>query len=322
MRNLSGWRVFLLAAPAVLLLFPVSVLVLILERISKSILYQHTYRDFRSGEFMITLTGRNSTASNTDSDVNMAMQIDSAPTLAILGVCLAAYIVCAIDAFGLWELKKVEGTSGHQRMWTWVAAVGNVLLAALSLGVFGWATAVQGSDGGWKSVDDVNKADREYTRETWACQIERYFPKEGWASGACGTAVGLCESVYGREDADIRTEGYEIPPNPHSHLLPPRSGEFLVPDSSTWWFEVALWRQGSLRRVRQRIRTSTRRPAWPICPRYNWPICARPVRTRSASMGTTTILCRTACSAVGTAASASDDGASNGASRAEVRCHG
>ncbi|KAG9204551.1 hypothetical protein G6514_001010, partial [Epicoccum nigrum] len=188
MRNLNGCRVFLLAAPAVLLLFPVSVLVLILERISKSILYQHTYRDFRSGEFMITLTGRNSTASTADSDIDVAMQIDNTPMLAILGVCLAAYIVCAIDAFGIWELKKVEGTSGHQRTWTWVAAVGNVLLAALSLGVFGWATAVQGSDGGWQSADDVNKTDREYTRETWACQIERYFPKEGWASGACGTA--------------------------------------------------------------------------------------------------------------------------------------
>jgi hypothetical protein len=242
MRNLNGCRVFLLAAPAVLLLFPISVLVLILERISKSILYQHTYRDFRSGEFMITLKGRNSTDSTTNSDIDVAMQIDNAPTLAILGVCLAAYIVCAIDAFGIWELKKVEGTSGHQRMWTWVAAVGNVLLAALSLGVFGWATAVQGSDGGWQSVDDVNKTDREYTRETWACQIERYFPKEGWANGACGTAVGVYGIVCGRRDADSCTEGYKVSSNSHGHLLAPGSCKPLGPDSSTRQFEVAVWR--------------------------------------------------------------------------------
>lgn len=242
MRNLSGLRIFLLAAPVVLLLAPVSVLVVILERISKNILYQHTYRDFRSGEFMITLNGRNSTASTTNSDINVAMQIDNAPMLAILGVCLVAYIVCALDAFGIWELKKVEGTNGHQRMWTWIAGVGNVLLAALSLGVFGWVTAVQGSDGGWKSVNDVNQLDREYTRETWACQIERYFPKEEWAGGACGTAVGVCESIYGRRDADVRTEGYPVPPDPHGHLLASRFGESLGPDSSTRWFEVAMWR--------------------------------------------------------------------------------
>jgi hypothetical protein len=250
MLNLSGWRVFLLASPAVLLLFPVSVLILVLERISKSLLYQHTYRDFRSGAVLITLTGLNSSASSTDSDIDVVFQVDNKPMLAILGVCLAAYIVCAIDAFGVWELKKVEGTSGHQRAWAWVAGVGNVLLAVLSLGVFGWATAVQGGDGGWKSVDDVGKADREYTRETWACQIERYFPKEGWASGACGTAVGGCESCHGRSDANIHTEGYKVPPDSHGHLLAPRSGEPLGPDSSTRWFEVALWRQGSVCWVR------------------------------------------------------------------------
>lgn len=122
-----------------------------------------------------------------------------------------------------------------------MAGVGNVLLAALSLGVFGWVTAVQGRDGGWKSVNDVNKSDREYTRETWACQIERYFPEEGWASGACGTAVGVCESACGRRDADIRTEGYKVPPDPHGHLLAHRSSEPLGPDSSTRWLEMALW---------------------------------------------------------------------------------
>lgn len=193
MGNLNGCRVFLLAAPAVLLLFPVSVLVLILERISKSLLLGHTYRNYRSGEAMITLNGRNATDSTATSDVDLAIRIDNAPVLAILGVCLVAYIVCAIDAFGIWELKKVEGTHGHQRVWTWVAAIGNILLAALSLGVFGWATSVQSSNQGWQSYDDVQQQDREYTRETWSCQIERFYPEEGWASAACGTAVSVCE---------------------------------------------------------------------------------------------------------------------------------
>lgn len=81
-------------------------------------------------------------------------------------------------------------------MWTWAVVVGNILLAALSLGIFGWATSVQNSEAGWQSYDDVQKLDQEYTRETWSCQIERFFPKEGWASAACGTAVGFSKSVH------------------------------------------------------------------------------------------------------------------------------
>lgn len=112
MRNLSGWRIFLLAAPVVLLLAPVSVLVVILERISKNILYQHTYRDFRSGEFMITLNGRNSTTSTTNSDINVAMQIDNAPMLAILGVLSGCvYRLCARC---VWDLGVEEG-GGDER---------------------------------------------------------------------------------------------------------------------------------------------------------------------------------------------------------------
>ncbi|KAJ4991594.1 hypothetical protein SVAN01_02975 [Stagonosporopsis vannaccii] len=188
MRSLSGCRLVLLLTPPVLLLFPVSVLVFALERISKYLLLEHTYRDIRSGAYMVTVTGRNSTSSTGASDIDVTMHIDHAPSLAILGVCVAAYIVCAIDAFGIWELKKVEGTYGHQRIWAWTAAIGNILLVALSLGVFGWATSLQSSDNGWQSYDDVRRLDQESTRETWSCQIERFYPSEGWASAACGTA--------------------------------------------------------------------------------------------------------------------------------------
>lgn len=194
MRNLNGCRVVLLLAPAVFLLFPVSVLVFVLERISKSLLLEHTYRSYRTGAYILTLNGRNSTGSTASEDFDVNMDIDQAPTLAILGVCVAAYIVCAIDVFGIWELKKVEGTSGHQRMWAWVATFSNVILAALSLGVFGWASSLQGNDKGWQSYEDVSRQDQEHTRETWSCQIERFYPNEGWASAACGTAVSCCQN--------------------------------------------------------------------------------------------------------------------------------
>ncbi|KAJ8111343.1 hypothetical protein OPT61_g6038 [Boeremia exigua] len=184
MGNLIGCYVVLLLAPTGLLLFPVSVLVLVLERISKYLLLEHTYSDYRSGASMITLSGRNSTD---DADIDVTMRIDSAPSIAILGVCAAAYIVCAIDAFGIWELKKIEGAHGHYRVWAWTAMISNVLLVALSLGVFGWATSLQSSSG-WQSYDDVQRQNQEFTRETWACQIERFYQEEDWASAACGTA--------------------------------------------------------------------------------------------------------------------------------------
>lgn len=188
MRDFNGCRVALLFAPIWLLLFPVSVLVFALERISKSLLLEHTYLNYRSGTSMITVSGRNSTSSTVASDVHITMRIDRAPTIAILSVCVAAYIICVIDAFGIWELRKVEGTYGHQRICAWVAAIGNVLLFALSLGVFGWATSLESSSG-WQTYDDVQKPNQQFTRETWACQIESFFPREKWASASCGTAV-------------------------------------------------------------------------------------------------------------------------------------
>ena len=216
MRSLNGCRVVLLLAPALLLLFPISVLVFVLERISKSLLLEHTYRDYRSGAFMITLNGRSSTDSTTASDIEVSMQIDQAPSWAILGVCVAAYVVCAIDAFGIWELRRVEGTYKHQRMWTWVAGFSNMFLVALSLGVFGWASWLQSSNKGWQSYEDVQRQDQgftrvqkegqEFTRETWSCQIERFYPNEGWTSAACGTAVSHRDANCNSESTDKHAE--------------------------------------------------------------------------------------------------------------------
>jgi hypothetical protein len=181
-------RTILLLAPTVLLLLPVSVLVVVLERTSKSLLLEQAGRDWRGSEYLIYLNGPNATDPSSTANTAVNMSINNAPSWAILGVCVAAYIVCALDAFGIWELRKVEGTYGPQRGWAWTASVGNIVLVGLSLGVFGWATSVQGSEG-WQSYADVLRQDQEYTRETWACQIEHFYPKEGWAGAACGTAV-------------------------------------------------------------------------------------------------------------------------------------
>ena len=181
-------RTVLLLAPTVLLLFPVTVLVTILERISKSLLLQQTGRDWRGGEYLIYLNGPNATDPSSTARTAVNLDIDNGPSWAILGVCAAAYIVCAVDAFGIWELRKVEGTYGSQRVWAWTASVCNILLFALSLAIFGWTTSVHNSEG-WQSLADVQRQDQEFTRETWSCQIERFYPDEWWAGVACGTAV-------------------------------------------------------------------------------------------------------------------------------------
>ncbi|KAF9697933.1 hypothetical protein EKO04_004124 [Ascochyta lentis] len=183
MRNHNGCRVVLLLAPALFLLFPAAVLVFVLERISKSLLLEHTYRNYRSGTYMITLTDTDSTGST-----DVTMRIDQAPMLAILGVCVAALVFSAVDVFGIWELKKVEGTSSHQRMWAWVAAICNIVMAAISLAVFGWASSLQRENKSWQTYEDMQRQDRDLTRETWSCQIDQYYLSERWASAACGTA--------------------------------------------------------------------------------------------------------------------------------------
>lgn len=181
-------RTVLLLAPTVLLLFPVSVLVFVLERISKSLILEQSGRDWRDGDYMIYLSGPNATDPSSTASTAVTMRINNAPSWAILGVCMAAYVVCAFDAFGIWELRKVEGTYGPQRGWAWATTIGSVILVGLSLGVFGWTTSVQSSES-WRSYQDVQRQGQEYTRETWACQIEHFYPSEGWAGAACGTAV-------------------------------------------------------------------------------------------------------------------------------------
>ncbi|KAH7082621.1 hypothetical protein BKA63DRAFT_135501 [Paraphoma chrysanthemicola] len=188
MRNLNGFRVVLLLIPPLFLLLPAGVIALVLERITNSLILAQTQRDWRSGSYDITVYGPTSTGSNDFTNKDFNLRIDNAPTLAILGICILVYIVSAIGVFGIWELRRVEGTSRHQRVWTWLIFVSNLIMIGASAGVLGYASSVQSNTKGWERYEDVGKGDQEFTRETWACQIDKFYPDQSWAGIACGTA--------------------------------------------------------------------------------------------------------------------------------------
>lgn len=188
MRNPNGCRVVLLAIPPLFLLFPVSVITFALERISDDLILAQTQRDSRSGGYNITVYGPTRTGSNDSTYTEINFDINEAPTIAILGICILVYIVSAIDVLGIWELRKVEGTQRHQRRWSWVMFISNVVMAGASAGILGYASAVQSSENKWQRYEDVGKDDQIFTRETWACQIHDFFPDQGWAGAACSTA--------------------------------------------------------------------------------------------------------------------------------------
>jgi hypothetical protein len=188
MRDFSGCRAILLFTPPLLLQLPIGVLILALERISKSLFFNETNRNYRSGDHEITVHGPTSAGSNNATDIDITLRINSAPTYAILGTCCLSYMVIAISAFGVWEMRKVEGTSAHYRMWSWLILISNLLLIGVSIGTMGYTSSVQSNEQGWQRYEDVGTGDPRFTRETWACQIDKFFPDSGWAGSACGTA--------------------------------------------------------------------------------------------------------------------------------------
>jgi hypothetical protein len=188
MGNPNGCRVVLLLTPPLFLLFPVGVLIFALERISKALILEQTQRDWRSGSYKITVYGPTSTGSNNLTYTDVTFHTNEAPTLAILGICCLSFIVSAIGVFGIWELRKVEGTAGHQRKWAWTMLLSNVVMVGASAGVLGYASSVQSSERSWPKYEDVGKDEQRFTRETWACQIDKFYPDESWAKAACGTA--------------------------------------------------------------------------------------------------------------------------------------
>jgi len=185
MRNPNGIRILLLLLPPLLFLFGLAALTNILERISKNYFNDGLGRDIRSGASQITLSRPGS------NDTTVTIDVNNAPTITILALCLLGYLVSLLSAAGIWQLRRTEGTAGHERMWTLIIFVSNIVMVGASLGVFGYVTSVQSSDSSWKSYEDVGQDDQEHTRETWACQIDKFFPEEDWAGTACGTAKAM-----------------------------------------------------------------------------------------------------------------------------------
>jgi hypothetical protein len=66
--------------------------------------------------------------------------------------------------------------------------ISNVVMVGASAGVLGCASSVQSSERSWPKYEDVGKDEQRFTRETWACQIDKFYPDESWAKAACGTA--------------------------------------------------------------------------------------------------------------------------------------
>jgi hypothetical protein len=183
MRN-QTLRLFLLLTPPLFLLFPFAAIITILDRVSKNALYSHLTRNMRSGAFEVHLQGHTTTH-------DVTLNIKDGPEYAISGTCIIGYFVAALGVAGVWQLRRVEGTAGHDRMWTWVMFISNVVMIGAALGSFGYATSVQTGDKAWASIEDVGDDGGEHTKETWACEIERIDPTQTWAGTACGTATAM-----------------------------------------------------------------------------------------------------------------------------------
>ncbi|KAH5353410.1 hypothetical protein HBI48_146770 [Parastagonospora nodorum] len=188
MRDFSGCAAVFLFTPPLLLQLPVGVLIFALERISRSLLLSETNRNFRGGTYEVTVYGPASTDSNNSTNTVIDLRINQSPTYATLGTCCVSYVVIAIGLFGIWELRKMEGTPAHHRMWSWLVLISNMIMIGLSAGIMGYTSSVQSNENGWQRYEDVGQSDPRLTRETWACQIDKFYPDSGWAGAACGTA--------------------------------------------------------------------------------------------------------------------------------------
>jgi hypothetical protein len=188
MRKLDGCRLVLLMTPPLLLLLPVGILTFALERISNSFLTSQTNRDWQSGSRSIIIYDSPNTASSNSTNIEIDVRINRGPALTILGICCLSYLVSAIGVFGIWELRKAEGTPRHQRTWSWLILISNLLMIGGSAGALGYTTSVQNSEDAWQTAEDISKGGPVLTGETWACQIDKFYPNTGWAGAACGTA--------------------------------------------------------------------------------------------------------------------------------------
>jgi len=175
MRKPTGCcRVFLLLLPPLFLLL-IGIVTLVLERITSSEVNGHTRGGTRyNGGGIYTVSGN----------------INTSPMIAISGACIAVYIVSAINAFGIWELRRIEGTSGHQRLWAWIMLMSNLIMVGVSAGVLGYTDSVQREDAKPQDAFELTNSDLDFTRENWVCGLASFYPGRSWAVRTCGLTKG------------------------------------------------------------------------------------------------------------------------------------
>ncbi|KAF2871709.1 hypothetical protein BDV95DRAFT_572627 [Massariosphaeria phaeospora] len=189
MGNLNGIRTAWLIAPPMLLLLPLSIILVILERIPHTLLLAQAVRNWRTGDRTLSLSSTPTDSPSSSPSTDIILHINYAPALAILGVGAAAYTISVLSICAIWELRRQEGAAAHQRKWAWVTLVLNLAVGAASAAVLAWASVLQSGEDKWRGYEDVGKAgERRFTTETWVCQIKQLDPQQDWAGPACGLA--------------------------------------------------------------------------------------------------------------------------------------
>ncbi|KAF2011033.1 hypothetical protein BU24DRAFT_427235 [Aaosphaeria arxii CBS 175.79] len=192
MHNRRGFQTVILLAPAIFLLFPLSLVTIALERTAASLFTFQTSQGYRYysgyGRHTITVYGpRTATQPEEDwSSIRIVVDVNSTSAYCFIAVSIAACIFSLISACGIWELRTIQGPQRHQRIWSWTNLMTNLVTAVASIAILIYASVVQSTEG-WKSYEDVGKEFR-FTRETWSCDIKKFYRTEDWAGVACGVA--------------------------------------------------------------------------------------------------------------------------------------
>ncbi|KAF2185966.1 hypothetical protein K469DRAFT_664424 [Zopfia rhizophila CBS 207.26] len=185
MRNLNGLRTLLLVTPPLLFLLPLSIVTFLLERAVLGVLVSQTTRDFSDGTRLITFYGPTGNGESDYTDVEL--RIDNGPSLGIIGVSVLAFLVSIFGMCGVWELRRVEGTDGHQRKWIWTVLGSAIASTVATIAILIYASIKEGGAKRWKSYEDVARGG-VFSRETWVCQIDEFYGRQNWAGAACGLA--------------------------------------------------------------------------------------------------------------------------------------
>lgn len=189
MSSTNGMRVLLLVAPSLFFLLPTAALTVILERISTSIFTHQVNRNWRTGDREITLQTPANSTSSSPGTTDITFNDNAAPRVAYMLLSLVAILVSCANAFGMFELRRVQGNIGMHKVWGWFILLTNFAIMAGGIGILAWTSSIQ-ADETRNNYEDVHK-DQRVTRETWACGISRFFPTEDWAGTVCGLSVSF-----------------------------------------------------------------------------------------------------------------------------------